>query len=100
MTLCINKRGHFINQTYLTPTRVELIFELPLAEVVFDFFDRLKTISKGYASFDYELLGMRESKLIKLDILINGDQVDALSAIIHRDRAYDWGKKICENSRN
>jgi GTP-binding protein LepA len=96
MTLCINKRGHFINQTYLTPTRVELIFELPLAEVVFDFFDRLKTISKGYASFDYELLGMRESKLIKLDILINGDQVDALSAIIHRDRAYDWGKKICE----
>ncbi len=96
MTLCINKRGLFRNQTYLTPTRVELIFELPLAEVVFDFFDRLKTISKGYASFDYELIGFRESKLVKLDILINGEQVDALSAIIHRDRAYDWGKKICE----
>jgi GTP-binding protein LepA len=96
MTLCINKRGQFKNQTYLTPTRVELIFELPLAEVVFDFFDRLKTISKGYASFDYEMIGLRESNLVKLDILINGDQVDALSAIIHRDRAYDWGKKICE----
>ncbi len=96
MTLCINKRGLFKNQTYLTPTRVELRFELPLAEVVFDFFDRLKTISKGYASFDYELIGFRESKLVKLDILINGEQVDALSAIIHRDRAYDWGKKICE----
>jgi GTP-binding protein LepA len=96
MTLCINKRGVFKNQTYLTPTRVELIFELPLAEVVFDFFDRLKTISKGYASFDYDLIGFRESKLVKLDILINGEQVDALSAIIHRDRAYDWGKKICE----
>jgi GTP-binding protein LepA len=96
MTLCINKRGQFKNQTYLTPTRVELIFELPLAEVVFDFFDRLKTISRGYASFDYELIGFRESNLVKLDILINGDQVDALSAIIHRDRAYDWGKKICE----
>jgi GTP-binding protein LepA len=96
MTLCINKRGVFKNQTYLTPTRVELVFELPLAEVVFDFFDRLKTISRGYASFDYELIGFRESNLVKLDILINGDQVDALSAIIHRDRAYDWGKKICE----
>jgi GTP-binding protein LepA len=96
MTLCINKRGIFKNQTYLTPTRVELIFELPLTEVVFDFFDRLKTISKGYASFDYELIGFQESNLVKLDILINGDQVDALSAIIHRDRAYDWGKKICE----
>jgi GTP-binding protein LepA len=95
MTLCIDKRGHFKNQTYLTPTRVELVFELPLAEVVFDFFDRLKTISKGYASFDYEMIGMRESNLVKLDILINGDPVDALSAIIHRDRAFDWGKKIC-----
>ncbi len=96
MSLCINKRGVFKNQTYLTPTRVELMFDLPLTEVVFDFFDRLKTISKGYASFDYELIGMQRSNLVKLDILINGDQVDALSAIIHRDRAYDWGKKICE----
>ncbi|MEM1000449.1 MAG: translation elongation factor 4 [Bacteroidota bacterium] len=95
MNLCIDKRGQFRNQTYLTTDRVELSFDLPLAEVVFDFFDRLKTISKGYASFDYELIGMRESKLVKLDILINGEQVDALSAIIHRDRAFDWGKKLC-----
>jgi GTP-binding protein LepA len=95
MNLCIDKRGLFKNQTYLTTKRVEITFELPLAEVVFDFFDRLKTISKGYASFDYEIIGFRESKLVKLDILINGEQVDALSAIIHRDRAFDWGKKLC-----
>lgn len=95
MNLCIDKRGQFKNQTYLTTKRVEIGFDLPLAEVVFDFFDRLKTISKGYASFDYEIIGFRESKLVKLDILINGEQVDALSAIIHRDRAFDWGKKLC-----
>ena len=95
MNLCIDKRGQFVNQTYITTDRVELVFELPLAEVVFDFFDRLKTISKGYASFDYEITGFRESKLVKLDILVNGEQVDALSAIIHRDRAFDWGKKLC-----
>ena len=95
MNLCIDKRGIFKNQTYLTTDRVEITFELPLTEVVFDFFDRLKTISKGYASFDYEILGMRQSNLVKLDILINGEQVDALSAIIHRDRAFDWGKKLC-----
>ena len=96
MELCIDKRGIFKNQVYLTPDRVELAFDLPLAEVVFDFFDKLKTISKGYASFDYELADFRPSKLVKLDILLNGDQVDALSALIHRDKAYEFGKKICQ----
>lgn len=95
MNLCIDKRGEFKNQTYITTERVEITFELPLSEVVFDFFDRLKTISKGYASFDYELIGFRPSKLVKMNILLNGDQVDALSAIIHRDKAYDWGKRLC-----
>ncbi|MCB9236160.1 MAG: elongation factor 4, partial [Bacteroidia bacterium] len=95
MNLCIDKRGEFKNQSYLTTDRVELVFDLPLSEVVFDFFDRLKTISKGYASFDYELIGFRESHLVKLNILLNGDQVDALSALIHRDRAFDFGKKLC-----
>jgi GTP-binding protein LepA len=95
LKLCITKRGIFKNQTYLTQDRVDLSFELPLAEVVFDFFDRLKTISRGYASFDYELIGNQESNLVKMDILLNGDPVDALSAIIHRDKAYDWGRKLC-----
>lgn len=95
MELCMEKRGEFKNQVYLTPERVELAFDLPLAEVVFDFFDKLKTISRGYASFDYELDGFRKSHLVKLDILLNGDQVDALSALIHRDKAYEFGKKIC-----
>ncbi len=96
MTLCINKRGLIINQSYLTTDRVEMNFEMPLAEVVFDFFDKLKTISKGYASFDYSPIGYRESDMVKLDILMNKEIVDALSAVIHRDRAYDWGKRICE----
>lgn len=96
MTLCIEKRGILKNQTYLTQHRVELIFELPLAEVVFDFYDRLKSISKGYASFDYQPLDMRASKLVKVDILINGEPVDALSALIHVDNAYGIGKKMCE----
>lgn len=96
MELCIEKRGIFINQVYLTTDRVELGFELPLGEVVFDFFDKLKTISRGYASFDYEVLGFRASKLAKLDILLNGDQVDALSSLIHRDKAYEFGKNICK----
>jgi len=96
MGLCLGKRGLLKNQHYLTPTRVEMTFDLPLAEVVFDFFDKLKTISRGYASFDYHPVGYVESDLVKLDILLNKDKVDALSAIIHRDRAYDWGKKICE----
>jgi len=93
--LCIDKRGVFKNQTYITTDRVELIFELPLAEVVFDFYDRLKSNSKGYASFDYDLIGFQESYLVKMDILLNGDPVDALSAIIHRDKAFDWGKRLC-----
>lgn len=96
MTLCIEKRGILKNQNYLTQHRVELIFELPLAEVVFDFYDRLKSISKGYASFDYAPLDMRASKLVKVDILINGEPVDALSALIHVDNAYGIGKKMCE----
>jgi GTP-binding protein LepA len=96
MSLCINKRGIVTTQNYLTTDRVELIFEMPLAEVVFDFYDRLKTISKGYASFDYSPLGMRESKLVKVDILLNASPVDALSALLHQDNAYDIGKKICE----
>jgi GTP-binding protein LepA len=95
MNLCIEKRGILKNQVYLTSDRVEITFELPLGEIVFDFYDKLKTLSKGYASFDYHPIGYKESKLVKLDILLNGDQVDALSALIHRDNAYDLGKKIC-----
>jgi GTP-binding protein LepA len=95
ITLCIEKRGVLKNQVYLSTDRVELSFELPLAEIVFDFYDRLKTISRGYASFDYQPIGYQESKLVKMDILLNGDQVDALSALIHRDNAHNIGKKIC-----
>jgi len=96
MSLCIEKRGQIVNQTYLTTERVELIFEMPLAEIVFDFYDRLKTVSKGYASFDYHPIGMKESKLVRVDILLNGDTVDALSALLHTDNAYTIGKKIVE----
>ena len=96
MGLCIEKRGVIMNQTYLTTTRVELIFEMPLAEIVFDFYDRLKTVSKGYASFDYHPIGMKQSKLARVDILLNGDSVDALSALLHADNAYTIGKKMCE----
>ncbi|MFQ3214367.1 MAG: GTP-binding protein LepA [Marivirga sp.] len=96
ISLCMDKRGEIKNQVYLTQSRVELTFEIPLAEIVFDFFDKLKTISKGYASLDYELIGYKVSNLSKLDILLNGDKVDALSAIVHKDKAYDWGKKLCE----
>ena len=96
MNLCIEKRGILKNQTYLTTQRVELVFDMPLAEIVFDFYDRLKSISKGYASFDYSPIGFKQSKLIKLDILLNGNPVDALSALIHFDNAYSMGKKICE----
>ncbi len=99
MTLCMDKRGIIKNQSYLTTDRVEMTFELPLAEIVFDFFDKLKTISRGYASLDYELIGFQTSNMVKLDILLNGDKVDALSAIVHRDKAYDWGKKLCEKLR-
>lgn len=95
MNLCMDKRGTLINQVYLTPTRIEMTFEMPLAEIVFDFFDRLKSVSRGYASLDYAPIENRASHLVKLDILLNGEAVDALSAIIHRDKAYEWGKKIC-----
>ncbi len=96
MSLCIEKRGEITNQTYLTTERVELTFDMPLAEIVFDFYDRLKTVSRGYASFDYTPIGMRESKLVKVDVLLNANKVDALSALLHVDNAYDIGKKMCE----
>jgi GTP-binding protein LepA len=99
MTLCMDKRGMLKNQIYLTSDRVELQFSMPLAEVVFDFFDKLKTISRGYASLDYELSGYQESDMVKLDVMLNGDRVDALSAIVHRSKAYEWGKKLCEKLR-
>ncbi len=99
MSLCIEKRGEITNQTYLTTERVELTFDMPLAEIVFDFYDRLKTVSKGYASFDYSPIGMRESKLVKVDILLNAQPVDALSALLHADNAYGIGKKMCEKLR-
>jgi len=94
--LCMDKRGVIQNQVYLTSDRVELTFDMPLAEIVFDFFDKLKTISRGYASLDYELTGFRQGDMVKLDVMLNGDKIDALSAIVHRDKAYHWGKKLCE----
>lgn len=96
MKLCIEKRGTLVNQTYLTTDRIELIVDLPLGEIVFDFYDKLKSISKGYASFDYHITGYKEANLVKLDILLNGDSVDALSTLIHRDNAYNFGRRICE----
>ncbi len=95
MTLCIEKRGELTNQVYLTQDRVEITFEMPLAEIVFDFYDRLKSVSRGYASFDYHPIGYRESDLIKMDLMLNAEQVDALSALVHRSNAFDLGKKIC-----
>jgi GTP-binding protein LepA len=95
MTLCIEKRGELTNQVYLTQDRVEITFEMPLAEIVFDFYDRLKSVSRGYASFDYHPIGYRQSDLIKMDLLLNAEQVDALSALVHRSNAFDLGKKIC-----
>jgi GTP-binding protein LepA len=99
MSLCIQKRGTIVNQSYLTSDRVELVFEMPMAEIVFDFYDKLKTISKGYASFDYHQIGYRKSDLVRLDLLLNDEPVDALSSLIHRSNAYDFGKKICEKLR-
>ncbi|HVZ57726.1 MAG TPA: translation elongation factor 4 [Chitinophagaceae bacterium] len=96
MTLCLGKRGILVNQSYLTQTRVELIFEMPLTEIVFDFYDKLKSQTRGYASFDYHPIGYRDSDIVKMDILLNGDKVDALSALIHRSRAQDFGRKLCE----
>ena len=95
MKLCLEKRGTLMGQHYITADRVELTYEMPLSEIVFDFYDKLKSISKGYASFDYHVMGYRPAKLVKLDILLNGDPADALSSLIHEDHAYDFGRKIC-----
>ena len=96
MTLCIEKRGVLKNQVYLSTDRVELTFQMPLSEIVFDFYDKLKSISKGYASFDYHIAGYQEASLVKLDIMLNGESVDALSTLIHRDHAYEFGRRMCE----
>ncbi len=96
MNLCIDRRGRFVNQVYLTEDRVELTFDLPLAEIVFDFYDKLKSLSKGYASFDYQVSGFQESDLVKLDILLNGERVDAFSSLIHRSKAADFGRRLCK----
>ena len=96
MKLCLDKRGVLINKHYLTADRLELTYEMPLSEIVFDFYDKLKSISKGYASFDYHVVGFKEAKLVKLDILLNGDPADALSSLIHADHAYDFGRRMCE----
>ena len=96
MTLCLGKRGNLVNQSYLTTTRVELIFEMPLTEIVFDFYDKLKSSTRGYASFDYHPIGYRDADIVKMDILLNGEKVDALSALIHRSRAQDFGRRLCE----
>ena len=100
MNLCLDKRGILKKQLYLTQERIELSFELPLAEIVFDFYDRLKSISRGYASFDYSPLDYRQSKLVKLDIKLNGDSVDALSALVHRDKAEAFGRQICSKLKD
>ena len=99
MTLCLEKRGNLINQSYLTSERVELIFDMPLGEIVFDFYDKLKSISRGYASFDYHIQDYRPARLIRLDILLNGEMVDALSTLIHFDNAYNFGRRMCEKLR-
>ena len=96
MTLCLGKRGILINQSYLTTTRVELVFEMPLTEIVFDFYDKLKSSTRGYASFDYHPIEYRDSDIVKMDILLNGDKVDALSALIHRSKGQEFGRKLCE----
>ena len=97
MELCQDKRGNYISMEYLDPTRVNIHYEIPLSEIVYDFFDKLKSTTKGYASFDYELIGYKSSNLVKMDILLNGEVVDALSIIVHKDFAYKRGKVICEN---
>ena len=100
MTLCLGKRGILVNQSYLTQTRVELVFELPLTEIVFDFYDKLKSQTRGYASFDYHPLDNRDSDIVKMDILLNGEKVDALSALIHRGRSHEFGRKLCEKLKD
>jgi GTP-binding protein LepA len=99
MTLCIEKRGVLKNQVYLTSDRVEITFEMPLSEIIFDFYDKLKSLSRGYASFDYHIEGWQRANLVKLDVLLNGESVDALSMLIHRDNAYSFGRKMCEKLR-
>ena len=96
MTLCLGKRGNLINQSYITPTRVELTFEMPLTEIVFDFYDKLKSQTRGYASFDYHPIGYRDADIVRMDIMLNGEKVDALGSLIHRSRAQDFGRKLCE----
>jgi GTP-binding protein LepA len=96
MSLCLDKRGTLVNQHYLTAERAELVFNLPLGEIVFDFYDKLKSISRGYASFDYHISGYKPAKLVRLDILLNGEMVDALSTLIHFDNAYNFGRRMCE----
>lgn len=100
MKLAMDKRGVYKNTTYIDPTRADLQFEFPLSEIIFDFYDKLKSVTRGYASFDYEFIGYRESDLVKLDILINGEPVDALSMIVHRSKAYDWGRKVCSKLKD
>jgi GTP-binding protein LepA len=96
MTLCLGKRGELVKQEYISGNRMELLFDMPLGEIVIDFYDKLKSISKGYASFDWHMNGFRPSNLVKLDILLNGEQVDALSTLTHRDNAVDFGRRMCE----
>ena len=96
MTLCLDKRGELVKQSYISGNRMELLFDMPLGEIVIDFYDKLKSISKGYASFDWHMNGFRPSNLVKLDILLNGEQVDALSTLTHRDNAVDFGRRMCE----
>jgi GTP-binding protein LepA len=96
MSLCLEKRGVLQNQHYLSPSRVEITFEMPLAEIVFDFYDKLKSISRGYASFDYHMIGYQQSDLVKMDILLNSEKVDALSALVHRSKANSLGRRLCE----
>ncbi len=100
MKLAMEKRGVYKNTTYIDPTRADVEYEFPLSEIIFDFYDKLKSISRGYASFDYEFIGYRESELVKLDIMLNSDNVDALSVIVHKDKAYDWGRKVCSKLKD
>jgi len=100
MTLCLDKRGELTNQTYLTPERIEMTFELPLAEIVFDFYDKLKSISRGYASFDYAMIDYRESDLVRMNIMLNGDAVDALSSLVHRTKADSLGRRMCKKLKD
>ena len=100
MKLAMEKRGIYKNTTYIDPTRADVEYEFPLSEIIFDFYDKLKSISRGYASFDYEFIGYRESELVKLDIMLNSDNVDALSVIVHKDKAYDWGRKVCSKLKD